>query len=158
MPFCIGEMVTFAAQLDRVIPLPRKSRYQSRDPDTAAKLAVARKGCVSTDSFVVKGEGRHKSIVLGDTLMDHRETAPFEEASRSEQCGRFEEWIACVPSAWRKVLRMRYLDNKTLKEVGDILGVTRERVRQIQEKSLQRIHRQMRRAVKKAPKVERQSA
>ncbi|MYL71732.1 sigma-70 family RNA polymerase sigma factor [Halobacillus litoralis] len=43
----------------------------------------------------------------------------------------------------KQVIRFRYgLDNseeKTLQEIGDILGITRERVRQIEKKSLERI-------------------
>lgn len=36
----------------------------------------------------------------------------------------------------RRVLELRYLEGMTLEQVGDIMGVTRERVRQIEAKAL----------------------
>lgn len=36
----------------------------------------------------------------------------------------------------RKVLELRYFHNMTLEEVGDLMGITRERVRQIEQKAL----------------------
>lgn len=41
----------------------------------------------------------------------------------------------------RYVVRMRFWEDKTLKEVGDMLGLSRERVRQIQEDSLAKLKR-----------------
>lgn len=40
----------------------------------------------------------------------------------------------------RKVLNMRYFEHKTLQEVSETFGVTRERVRQIEAQALRRIH------------------
>ena len=36
----------------------------------------------------------------------------------------------------RKVLELRYLEGMTLEQVGEIMGVTRERVRQIEQKAI----------------------
>ena len=36
----------------------------------------------------------------------------------------------------RRVLELRYLEDMTLEQVGEIMGVTRERVRQIEAKAL----------------------
>lgn len=36
----------------------------------------------------------------------------------------------------RKVLELRYLEGMTLDQVGNIMGVTRERVRQIEQKAI----------------------
>jgi DNA-directed RNA polymerase sigma subunit (sigma70/sigma32) len=36
----------------------------------------------------------------------------------------------------RKIIELRYLEGMTLEQVGEILGVTRERVRQIEAKAL----------------------
>ena len=36
----------------------------------------------------------------------------------------------------RRVLELRYLHDMTLEQVGNIMGVTRERVRQIESKAL----------------------
>lgn len=39
----------------------------------------------------------------------------------------------------RRVLELRYLEGMTLEQVGDAMGVTRERVRQIESKALRLI-------------------
>jgi DNA-directed RNA polymerase sigma subunit (sigma70/sigma32) len=36
----------------------------------------------------------------------------------------------------RKIIELRYLEGMTLEQVGEILGVTRERVRQLEAKAL----------------------
>ena len=44
----------------------------------------------------------------------------------------------CRPQEAR-VLAMRYLEDMTLREIGDALGVTQERIRQIEKKAIWRI-------------------
>lgn len=39
----------------------------------------------------------------------------------------------------RRVLELRYLEGMTLEQVGEVMGVTRERVRQIESKALRLI-------------------
>jgi len=43
----------------------------------------------------------------------------------------------------RKVLLGRYWDNRTLEEVGAAVGLTRERVRQIQNRALRKLREAM---------------
>ena len=38
-----------------------------------------------------------------------------------------------------KVLKMRFIERRTFEEVGKVFGVTRERIRQIEAKSLEKI-------------------
>lgn len=56
-----------------------------------------------------------------------------------------EKWLSVLTDRQRQVIRWRYgLDGsepETLEEVGQRLGITRERVRQIQSKSLKRLRR-----------------
>ena len=39
----------------------------------------------------------------------------------------------------RRVLEMRYFQHKTLREIGEVFGVTRERVRQIEASAFRQI-------------------
>jgi RNA polymerase primary sigma factor len=41
-----------------------------------------------------------------------------------------------APERMRKVLELRYLEGMTLQQVAEIMGVTRERVRQIEAKAI----------------------
>lgn len=47
--------------------------------------------------------------------------------------------LSCLPARWRRVLEARYLESRTLAEIGEEIGVKAERVRQICEKALARI-------------------
>ena len=53
------------------------------------------------------------------------------------------ELVDSLPEMEKKVIRLRYgLDDnkpKTLLEVGNELGITRERVRQLEEKAIKRL-------------------
>ena len=44
-----------------------------------------------------------------------------------------------IPDTERKILRMVYEEQLTLKEIAQILGISRERVRQLKEKALRRL-------------------
>jgi len=55
----------------------------------------------------------------------------------------FNEFLDCLSQRERKVIEMRYGlpdgRSRTLQEIGDIFGVTRERIRQIERKALRKL-------------------
>jgi len=60
-----------------------------------------------------------------------------EEAAASEGMEVFFELLKCLRTdRERRILHLRIVDGKSLKHVGQLLGITRERVRQIQVKAL----------------------
>lgn len=73
-----------------------------------------------------------------------KELAPEESVEKSALAGEIESVLAYLTTRQRLVLEMRFGLGKfkkvhTLGEVGDVLGVTKERVRQIEGKALMRI-------------------
>jgi RNA polymerase primary sigma factor len=54
------------------------------------------------------------------------------------------EMLGAIDEREAKVLKMRYgLDNKeprTLKQIGDMLNISRERVRQVENEALRKLH------------------
>lgn len=56
-----------------------------------------------------------------------------------------EAALSTVPEQYREILRMRYWDNMSLRDVGDLRGISCERVRQMENKGI-RILRQPRNA------------
>jgi RNA polymerase primary sigma factor len=80
---------------------------------------------------------------LGDFVADENVESPFETASGNLQREDVRRALAALPSRDREVLELRYGLNgrkpMTLEEVGVAFGVTRERIRQIENNTLKRL-------------------
>jgi len=80
---------------------------------------------------------------LGDFIEDPEAAAPAEEAAKVLLKSAIEEALGELNDRERKVVRMRFgLDDgemHTLEEVGKEFGVTRERIRQIESKTLAKL-------------------
>jgi RNA polymerase primary sigma factor len=81
--------------------------------------------------------------VLGDFIEDEESPAPAEAATRNLLREQLEEVLGTLPPREVRILQLRYglLDGQsyTLEEVGRKMGVTRERVRQIEAQALSRL-------------------
>ncbi len=81
--------------------------------------------------------------VLGDFVEDHETPLPDETATKHLLKEHLEEVMEALPSREVRILRLRYgvPDGKshTLQEVGQKVGVSRERVRQIEAQALRRL-------------------
>ena len=81
------------------------------------------------------GEGR-----LGDSIADENTPDAHELTDGGERALRVQRALATLPLREEKVLRLRFgfggQDPLTLDEVGSLMGVTRERIRQIEAKAL----------------------
>ena len=81
--------------------------------------------------------------VLGDFIEDEKTLSPAQEASRKLLKDHLKEIMIDLAPREQKILRMRFgLDDgitHTLEEVGAEFGVTRERIRQIESKALEKI-------------------
>ncbi len=77
---------------------------------------------------------------LADLVEDGLAESPFEEAAVSLLCMEIEHALSALPARERRVIELRFgLDGgqpQTLDEVGRAFGVTRERIRQIENNTL----------------------
>lgn len=80
---------------------------------------------------------------LSDFIADDKITAPDQEVAHSILTDQIQEILDSLSEKERKILEMRHglLDGTyhTLEEVGKEFGVTRERIRQIEAKALEKI-------------------
>lgn len=87
--------------------------------------------------------GEEEDSHLGDFIEDHDARAPAEEASFTLLREQLDEVLKTLTDREQKVLRLRFgLDDgraRTLEEVGQKFGVTRERIRQIEAKTLRKL-------------------
>ena len=87
--------------------------------------------------------GKEDDAQLGDFIADTDVTPPDEEATGILLREHLQEALAELPPRETKILEMRYglVDGRTLtlNEVGKKMGVTRERIRQIEAQALRRL-------------------
>lgn len=80
---------------------------------------------------------------LGDFIEDEKSPSPAEAAIESDLTDQTKRVLATLTPREERVLRMRFgvgeKQDYTLEEVGKVLGVTRERVRQIEAKAIRRL-------------------
>jgi RNA polymerase primary sigma factor len=80
---------------------------------------------------------------LGDMVMDERQQSPDDALVESDCLHHVMDMLTTMDQREATVLRMRFgLDShepRTLKEIGEQLGLTRERVRQIETEALNKM-------------------
>ena len=87
--------------------------------------------------------GEEEDSELGDFVEDEAAESPFERASENLRRENVRRALDALPPREREVIEMRYglRGNKarTLEEVGRAFGVTRERIRQIENNTLKKL-------------------
>jgi RNA polymerase primary sigma factor len=87
--------------------------------------------------------GEDDDSSLGDFVPDEQAESPFDTASLSLRREDVELALSVLPDRERRVIELRYgLDGTqpcTLEEVGQTFGVTRERIRQIENNTLKKL-------------------
>jgi RNA polymerase primary sigma factor len=110
---------------------------------TAEKVREIKKAAqqpVSLETPIGEEEDSH----LGDFIEDRAAPAPMDAATREMLKEQVDDVLMSLAPRERRVLRLRFgLESggrsRTLEEVGAELGVTRERIRQIEAKALRKL-------------------
>lgn len=92
-------------------------------------------------------ESDHKSDLL-DFLIDETSSAFIDDLFQKEMCETLNEELADLPKRERRIIEMRFglsgNEPHTLDTAGKELGITRERVRQIQVKTMDKLKKSQR--------------
>ena len=103
------------------------------------KLAIVKKA-INVYNLVPQTDQGENGWTLGEMLMDERTKAPDVEMIEADNLRIVMNRLGEMDKREATVLRMRFGLNdsepKTLKEIGESLGLTRERVRQIENEAL----------------------
>jgi RNA polymerase primary sigma factor len=87
--------------------------------------------------------GEEEDSELGDFVEDETAESPFELASENLRRENVRRALDALPPREREVIEMRYglkgHQARTLEEVGRAFGVTRERIRQIENNTLKKL-------------------
>jgi len=117
-------------EVARVLGLPRK------------KLPIIKKA-IRIYNLTPQTDQAEAGWSLGEMVMDERARSPEEEMVESDNLTHVLRQLETMDQREATVLRMRFGLNdhepRTLKEIGETLGLTRERVRQIETEALAKL-------------------
>ena len=99
------------------------------------RLAAASVVTVSLDE-VDGRNGDDDSSTLGDMVVDDKALAPLAVVEDHDQVDRLAAAIGGLDERQRMVLGLYYQDELTLREIGEVLGVTESRVCQIRSAAI----------------------
>lgn len=106
------------------------------DEKQIEQLLAASVDTVSLDIPV----GEESDMTLGDFIPDTALYSPEDTAMHNDLLESLEQAMSCLSQKEKDVLADRFglygRQAKTLEEIGSVMGVTRERIRQIEEKAL----------------------
>ena len=146
--------------VDRVTQIRRTTQQLSeklgREPTDEElaeemKIPVARithlksvsKKPASLDSPINDEDGSN----LGDIVADDKSTSPLENLQSKSLIGDVDKVLSTLEPREADIIRLRFglegRDPQTLEEVGEQIGITRERVRQLQEQAIRQLRKNM---------------
>jgi RNA polymerase primary sigma factor len=109
------------------------------DAGRVRRYREASRAPVSLDSPI----GHEDSTPISDVVADANAAAPFDQIIGDNDNELVQEVLATLDARESRILALRFgLDDrkpKTLEEVAERFGVTRERIRQIQEQALRKM-------------------
>lgn len=139
----INKLIRISRQLLQELgrePTPEEIAEQMELPvERVREIMKIAQEPVSLETPIGEEEDSH----LGDFIEDQEAPAPAEAASFLLLKEQLEDVLDTLTSREERVLRLRFgLDDgrpRTLEEVGQVFGVTRERIRQIEAKALRKL-------------------
>jgi len=102
-------------------------------------LEIANSSVYALDELWTVSDSSGDQVSLLDTISDPRAEDPQESLASSEIKDRLTEAIASLPEREQLVVALYYYENLTLREIGEVLGVTESRVSQLHTKAVMRL-------------------
>jgi RNA polymerase sigma factor for flagellar operon FliA len=142
---------TRARQIERAIAvLERELMRAPTDEEIAKKLGITGAELednlheISRSSVAALDElwspsGSGDQIALIDTIRDETEPDPEMSLEQSEVREALAEAISSLPEREKLVVTLYYYEELTLREIGEVLGVTESRVSQLHTKAVLRM-------------------
>jgi len=102
-------------------------------------LQISNSTVVALDELWTVSDSSGDQVSLLDTLHDPDAPDPAQMLSQSEIKDRLADAIARLPEREKLVVALYYYENLTLREIGEVLGVTESRVSQLHTKAVLRL-------------------
>lgn len=102
-------------------------------------LEIANSSVYALDELWTISDSSGDQVSLLDTISDPRADDPQESLASSEVKDRLTEALASLPEREQLVVALYYYESLTLREIGEVLGVTESRVSQLHTKAVMRL-------------------
>ena len=141
-----------ARDIERAIAeLERKLHRAPTDEEIAEKLGISedelgesltdisRSSIAALDELWTVSSGGGDQVAMIDTIEDTEAPDPQGSLSQTEMKEAIGEAIARLPDREKLVVTLYYYEELTLREIGEVLGVTESRVSQLHTKAILRL-------------------
>lgn len=145
-----GDMIRIPINMERDLKaIKRLSKELGHEPnveDIAKNLCISRRKAKRLKDSQVRvcsfdtPLGEDGSATLKDLVADYETDSPFTCLEDKERQALIQRCLKKLNSRERRILERRFLNEEcTLDEVGQELGLTRERIRQVQVEALKKL-------------------
>ncbi len=104
-----------------------------------ALLQISNSTLIALDELWSANDSGGDQVSLLDTLPDRGAPDPQAVVDQGELRDRIADAIAALPEREKLVVALYYYENLTLREIGEVLGVTESRVSQLHTKAVLRL-------------------
>jgi RNA polymerase sigma factor FliA len=121
-----------AAELDLTVPELHESL-----------LAISHSSVAALDELWTVSDSSGDQVSLMDTIEDPNAPDPSRALDVGDLKDRIADSIAALPEREKLVIALYYYENLTLREIGEVLGVTESRISQLHTKAVLRLRGRM---------------
>jgi len=111
----------------------------SEDELQTSLLEIANSSVYALDELWTVSDSSGDQVSLLDTISDPRAEDPQESLASTEIKDRLTDAISALPEREKLVIALYYYENLTLREIGEVLGVTESRISQLHTKAVLRL-------------------
>jgi RNA polymerase sigma factor for flagellar operon FliA len=116
-----------------------KALDMSMDDFQESLIQISNSSLVALDELWAVSDASGDQVSLLDTMRDPSAVDPARELGVSELKDRLAHAISRLPEREKLVVALYYYENLTLREIGEVLGVTESRVSQLHTKAVLRL-------------------
>ncbi|MDX6649397.1 MAG: polymerase sigma factor FliA, partial [Solirubrobacteraceae bacterium] len=108
-----------------------------------ALIQISNSTIAALDELWTVSDSSGDQVSLLDTLQDPSAPDPAKVADQTDLKDRVADAIAKLPEREKLVVALYYYENLTLREIGEVLGVTESRISQLHTKAVLRLRSHM---------------
>src|SRR5256885_14564309 len=136
-----------AAKLEEILGREATDDELAEELDCpVARVKLLRRAAIRPTSLEAP-IGDDESNRVADVVKDEAADTPYEQLEEKTNSAMIHEMVQTLDAREQAILRQRFGldgdDRKTLEEIGEQFGVTRERIRQIEELALRKLRKKI---------------